>query len=427
MSFKSLFKIQSLVAIVLFTGVTTRAQDDKPTAPTVARTSANPTPQSDAVTAYSLCKQNPSAYGGDCSDFKAMAMSASGASPAAACNQAQSAYATNFSNMLQQMQSSLNAQTKLTSELRAQSNAIAEQKLTARSADRNYSAAVAAINAALPVSKAQAQSATAKAIMSIREKVAELATKVSQANAALRAAASAINKVTRKQETTCRAAADNAGKAKKAEIDGEAKQLKKDIADGKIQVNLVGTNASGYTNRTKDKRIADINYEYQTAYKNCMNGSDTAGSAARADIDDANQDYQDAKVSYAEALAAINDQKALYTQEVAQAVADGQTNLDAIAAKAQVDLQAASTKYATDLDVANTKITEATDAIIDLNQANTGQLKINNLAAQGASGQLRSSAAGLQVCSGDVAKSATAGATSGNPTAENSSRNKPVK
>jgi hypothetical protein len=354
MNSKSLFKIQSLVAILLFSLVAgaaaTPGQDDesekKPASTTPAYTTTSPLEQklADCLADHDI---------GECSKYQDAINSTNGTTPINKCEQAQDRANTLQDNANNSMKAMFEAEK---SAVDAQNNARKATEaagLAHRDADRKYAATVQTIQDNLPIQLANQNDAAAKALAKIREQIAKLTTDVIKANASLRQAESAIQKARNQQESTCRAAADAAGKAKKKEIDDYYKALKT------AKVNYSASSLAGVKNRRDKRRLADIQAEYMTEYSNCMNGSNAAGADAKNRIEDATSDFTDAKALYAETIAAIQEQKSLLSQQMLDATKANQTQIAAIQQKAKDMMTAALAEYQSAVDKADTAASSA--------------------------------------------------------------------
>jgi hypothetical protein len=298
MSSKSLFKFQSIVAIVLVTGLNAGA--------------ATP----DAPQANALGSLNLSSLLGQNNDL----CSSQNSRVDSKQQQANESANSMLQSLDQSEQQSLAASQKAGTDGIQQGNLVQECQ-----ADLQKSAAQ------LIVDLNAAQSKSAEKVQQIQNQIIAQDEKVNAAAAALRSAGTAIQAAQNDQEQQCRTDAQNAGSEKQKAIDAAY------IASKAAKINYSTDALAGADNRRKERRLIDIQNEYMTAYKNCIGGTGGSGPATTAKIKNSQLALGDAQDAYNRQMATIKKETAALKQQVAQAIKDGVDSATAAKLKEQVD------------------------------------------------------------------------------------------
>lgn len=230
---------------------------------------------------------------------------------------------------------------------------IADDTAKINSASQIYEAKVQKANDELSVASKKAMDNTAAELLKIQQAITETGNKIIQANAALQAASDAISNAQLDQESQCRQTAYQASDKKKAQLDAAYEELKKKA------VNIGGADAAGYENRRKAKYAVNIQNEYMNAYKNCMSGA----TGATGQVQKAVTAYNSAQKLFAATLVQIDAEKADLQKQQALAQQNGQTALAEAAAAARTALSEAQIVYKQDIAAAQNDAAAANSKI----------------------------------------------------------------
>lgn len=292
MSSKSLFKVQSLVAIILFTALSaTGFFAQAQASPDVVSTITNTLKPNSLETLFEHYQnQNNNKCSTQDSNVDTRQQQAN-------------SIADRFSQMQDSSESS---------QLQANQKARGDD-VEATSVAAQCQVELKAEAAQLIVDLNDAQSKAVDKVMQIQNAIIAQDEKLNSASAALRAAATAIVSAQTDHETQCRSTAAQAGAKKESDIEA-AYQLSK-----ASKINYVGASLAGADTRRKARRLIDIQNEYMTSYTNCLNGSTGQGG----DIKKAQLQYADAQVSFKAQIATIKKETDALKQQALKAASDG--------------------------------------------------------------------------------------------------------
>jgi|GEM_PF-5463302 len=368
MNWYSLFKVQSLVAIALFTSLNAGAGTNS----TGSQTSDKSTSGSNNDQGISdFCASHPKLSNGDCTVLMTDALSSNvfeANSTDRQCrdtsdraNQLQSTASDQLNQYFQAINQKLDA-----------IGGVQKAQIAAKASTANalavYNTAIADINLKLPGEVAQARSKAAQQLLALRGEMLKLGSARQAAEQARTDAYSRVEEAMTSLNAQCTTFASSKANSKIDAFDKAYNDLK---GKSNIFVNNGTSSLAGAQNRRNAKRARDAQLAYMSAYKNCMagkgdpNGGEPGpGPLLVKAIQDAQNKLPAAEKAYQAALKDIEDQKALINQQIAQLESDTDQTVKAIAAAAQSAMNQALTTYQTAVNSAQASVDTAS---VDVN------------------------------------------------------------
>lgn len=401
----SLFKVQSLVAIVLCTSLSAWGAASLKSASEDEGSSASSSQNTKAKKFCDDFMSNSGKNSSECAKYLIdIVGSSSGEDPAAQkCEQAQnrdsqkqSEYSSAQSQYFEAMNQKLEA-------IKASEGAKIEAQTEVTNAQTAYNNAITNINLVLPNTTQQIRDQAAKELLKLKQQMIEIGKQIIEADNILRQAQTAIDDAASNMQATCATFAGTKANKKLDDFDKAFAALK---GTQNTYVNYSTTNVAGAKNRRNAKRARDAQQAFASAYAACMsgetdkNGGDPGpGPQLLQELKKAQQALPKAQEVYKQTMQLIEMQKQNLMEQMAQNEKSMNTAIQTAMTKAQIDSNNAYTQLQQTIASANGKVAAAS---LDLSLKGA-QGGLFDQQMQMAQGRLNSAMAAANTATGSAA------------------------
>lgn len=280
--------------------------------------------------------------------------------------------------------------------MEAQQNAKKNQKelqremtsiqLSMKQGERTYQLKMDEIQKELDAANKAQDQALRKAVAELRANITKKRNDLTAINDSVRQAEVAVAAAKTAWESGCRTEAYQ----KYDELNKEIKKLNQDRKTKGTKIAYAGSNLAGASNRKEDKDKRKLATEYASSYKECIAGVSGAGASAKGALANAEQSLASTKASATERRETLQKEIADLMSDYADLQTSTAENKDTLRKSSESKVAAANTAYQNTVENMNKKYSELqedlTDAInfgnqatqIAMQNANSAQLQLVN-------------------------------------------------